>query len=286
MFSKAFERIFKGRQPAYANNNTRESCVCGQIRRNIANNIFQVTNKETDLIYPKYYYKCRRCGSFSAVNIYFPQDKYEDDFQHLSIDDLKRRLAASRVEWLKSHAEIADDAIIFDLGAGEGAFAHALAEAFPRSQVYAVEADERIAGKFYGQDPRVTFVPGFIDAFLNKQDRPSADLIILTDVLEHLIWPEEVLDQIVTALSPRGLLYMTTPNARTFENDAPFPLPVRPSQVDWPHANRTCQHIFMIEPSLLSHLVSGRLDIVAETDEFETSIRRDSVYSTILGRKR
>src|SRR5271157_2617543 len=156
------------RSSGYANRNDRSSCVCGAPRDNIESRIFQVTNKENDLIYPKYYYRCPKCVSFSAVNIYFPKEMYDDNFQYLVIEEVKEQLASARVAWIKERAgqSAPENAVIFDLGAGEGAFCHALAETFPKSNVYAVEADDRIGEKFYGRNDRVIFVPDFIETFL------------------------------------------------------------------------------------------------------------------------
>lgn len=289
MILDVIRRITRSRAPGagYANRNDRTFCVCGEPRKSIERCIFQVTDKENDAIYPKYYYKCPQCESYSAVNIYFPKDKYDDVFPYLFIDDVKLGLASSRIAWIKEKAgkDLPSAPVIFDLGAGEGAVCQALANQFTAARVYAVEADERIGAKFYRQNDGIIFVASFIDAFLDRPDRPAADLIILTDVLEHLIWPEKTLERIVRALAPGGLLYMTTPNSRTFDGDPPYPCPVPPAQVDWAHANKTCQHIFMIEPGLMRKLIEQHLDIVAESESFETEIRKDSVYSTILGRK-
>lgn len=78
---------------------------------------------------------------------------------------------------------------------------------------------------------------------------------------------------------------MTTPNARTLESDAPLPLPKRYSEVDWDNANRSRQHLFMTTPEMMHRLIAERLQVVAETEDFETNIRRDSIYSTILARR-
>lgn len=272
---------------SYEGRNERHSCVCGCTRRFIARRIWQISNKEDDAIYPKYYYRCPRCGTFSAVNIYFPIDKYKSYAQFLHIDDKKRDLCAKRCRWLieSSALENLTDPNIVDLGAGEGAFTHALADCFPQGTVSAVEADLEMEKNFYGTHANVRFVPEFIEDFLIRSAPEAADIITLTDVLEHVIWPERVLEGIYRILKPGGVLYMTTPNSRTFDADKPFPFPVAPGAVDWAHANRTCQHIFMMTPTVMRSLTETFFAIVRYSEEFETGIRRDSVYTTLIARK-
>jgi 2-polyprenyl-3-methyl-5-hydroxy-6-metoxy-1,4-benzoquinol methylase len=175
---------------------------------------------------------------------------------------------------------------IFDLGAGEGCFVHTVADEFPRASVYAVEADERVKSKFYGKFDNVHFVPMYIENFLQRElhsvHRTTPNLVVLTDVLEHVLSPEEMLGTVAKVLPAGGYAYLTVPNANTFES--PFPYPEKSENVDWVQANRTCQHLWLMTPSLFGDLVRRHFRIVDETD-METSIRKDSVYSTILAQK-
>ena len=280
-----FSAFTRGSSP-YLDKNERRTCACGAKRKDIENNIYQVTDKTDDPIYPKYYYKCRKCNSYSAVNIYLPLDKYDDHFQHMFIDDRKIELAARRTQWVAQAAcgYISRNPLICDLGAGEGAFAHALADRFPRSQVYAVEADLRIEDKFYDRNDRVHFVSGFIEDFLKDKNTPQFDLITLTDMLEHVLYPEVLLDLISDKLKKGGVFYMTTPNSKTFENGG-LPTRVKCDDVDWDDANRTCQHIFMMDEDFAAALVERNFTILEESSNFETEIRRDAVYTTIIAVK-
>lgn len=272
--------------PLYANRNERAVCVCGKRRKNVSGNIWKVTDKENDAILPKYYYKCRHCGSFSAVNIYFPLDKYEQvPLEYISIGEAKWALNRARVRRIQAvrGSALPAEPLLFDLGSGEGCFTACFLEAYPQGTAVAVEADARLRDKFYG-DPRITFVPRFIEDFLADDTPPQApDLVVLTDVLEHLIQPEEMLERIAARMERHSLAYIVVPNARTF-GAAPHPVPA--DDVDWAHANITCQHIWMIEPKRLRALIAGRFEILDESTEFETDLRRDSVYSSFVARKR
>jgi len=271
----------------YLGRNERADCVCGEERVHVPDRIFQVTEKEDDPILPKYYYRCPRCASFSAPNIYFPLDKYvEVPLECFSIPDAKWALNRERVRLIEERASLPGSPVVFDLGSGEGCFSACIAERFPNGRVHAVESDVRMRDKFYGGYAQVTFEPMFIERFLEQVTAdaagPRADLVVLTDVLEHLVTPEDTLSQVSRALAPRGWLYAVVPTARTF--DAPVRRANR--EIDWAHANRTCQHIWMYEPEAFLELVGAHLDVRWSDDRLETDLRRDSAYLAVLARKR
>lgn len=279
------QHIFHSLQ--YRNRNDRTSCVCGAARQRIPDHLWRVTDKHADLIYPKYFYRCQHCQSFSAVNLYFPIEMYQAmSLEAMFIDDLKKRLNATRVDWIARHATQPANALVLDLGAGEGCFSHTYAAAHGAAKVLAVEADARVKDVFYGANDRVEFVAMYIEDFLREfviDNRRRANLVVLTDVLEHVLSPEALLKAVAGVLAPGGVAYLTVPDAATFE--PPFPFPEAGRKVDWAHANRTCQHLWMMMPETFRRIVADHFEIVAETRSLETDIRRDSSYTTILARK-
>lgn len=125
--------------------------------------------------------------------------------------------------------------VLYDLGSGEGCFTACFLEAFPNARVVAVELDVRMRDRFEREYQRAQFVPEFIEVFLNAAVRdPTADLIILTDVLEHAVEPEALLALIAHALKPSGFAYITLPNADSYGT---FPHHVSASEIDWDLAN-------------------------------------------------
>lgn len=270
----------------YLARNERETCVCSRRRQDIPDNIWRVTNKTEDLIYPEFMYKCKDCESFSVVNLYFPIEKYvEHSVDSMFIDEKKEALNSERLAWIKSMYNLSDKPILYDLGAGEGCFSHIFANNFPGGKVFSVEPDKKVESKFYGKRSNVYFVPEYILPFL--EDRAAredfADLMVLTDVMEHVVDPEDMISAMAKALAPNGLVYITVPNAHTFQD--PVPQHVRRRQLDWRRANRTCQHLWLLTPRMVESLVAEAFEILAVSD-FETRLRQDSVYTTILARKR
>jgi SAM-dependent methyltransferase len=273
--------------PPYLGRNERTTCVCGTTRNRIPRRLWRVTDKEADLIFPQYFYRCSVCGSFSAVNLYFPVEKYEEmplDVMHISETTLA--LNNARVAWIAKHTTLPENAVAFDLGAGVGCFSHTFASANPKATVFAVEADARMKERFYSTNDRVKFIPMYIEAFLPQSGSMAggrrASLVVLTDVLEHVLAPERILEAVARTLVPGGLAYLTVPDANTFQ--LPHPYPANAGTIDWAQANRTCQHLWMMQPNTFRGIISAYLDVVAESQTLETNIRKDSVYTTILAR--
>lgn len=263
------------------------NCVCGVVRRDLRENIWQVTDKENDFIYPKYMYRCYNCSSFSAVRMHFPVDKYNKMALHdMHISDLKVLLNEARLAWIQERVSLPNNPVLFDLGSGEGCFTHIFAKYYPHGRVYAIEGDARLKEKFYGEYDNVNFVPEYIEPFLARvreceMDKP--DLMILTDVLEHVVEPEKLLESMANAIALGGFVYITVPNANTFMS--PYPVAVPATEVDWRHAENTCQHLWMLTPQTLELILEKYFTIVFRST-FETEIRRDSIYSTILCKKK
>jgi 2-polyprenyl-3-methyl-5-hydroxy-6-metoxy-1,4-benzoquinol methylase len=265
----------------YEPRNVRDSCVCGDLREDIARRVWKVHDELDNYAHHCYYYRCPECHSFSSVNIYFPTNAYIGiPLEAFCIPEIKRELNSLRVDWISSRVTLREDALFCDLGSGEGCFPDQFTKKLPRARAIAVEADSRLRQKFYGSYERVEFVEAYIEDFLCDLGKNlQADLIAITDVLEHVVDPEKVLQLIVDALKPGGFVYLTVPNSRTYGT---YPHLVAPADVDWDRANAARQHLWMLEPKIIFELVSRYFDIIEMSRTFETNIRQDSDYSTIL----
>jgi SAM-dependent methyltransferase len=255
--------------------------------------MWYVTEKEDDPFFPKYYYRCPICLTFSAPQIYFPQDKYVS----LPIDfygkgELTDSLTSLRVESLRN--AIGGDllgAVLLDLGSGGGWLSKRFVHDIPDGEAFAVEVDTRLRDAYYLDEPRIRFVPMLIDDFLavfgeevNAHTRVGADVVIMTDVLEHLVYPDRTIELVFNALRQGGVGYFVVPNSRTFQH--PDPYPVSDTAVDWRHAKHTCQHIWTMSPQAFEGMfVAAGFTVLAHDQDVETTVRRDGVYSTVIVRR-
>ena len=235
--------------------NDRQSCVCGAARRSIPSHMWRISDKEDDPFFPKYYYRCPVCLSFSAPQIYFPVDKYEtlalEFYGKAEQTDL-----LTDVQVRSMLQELAGDpcgAVLLDLGSGGGWVSKKFVSEVPGSRALAVDSDIRLRDPYYQDDSSIEFVPELIDDFLSRfggetsrDERTGADAAIMTDVLEHLLWPEATVQLVFRALRPGGVGYFVVPNSLTFQEPEPFP--VAAAAVDWAHAKHTCQHIWAMSP--------------------------------------
>jgi SAM-dependent methyltransferase len=261
--------------------NDRQTCVCGVPRQDIPNRIYRAVPQH-DHITPPYFYHCEMCGTLSAVNLYFNVESYTQvPIEAYCIPDLKWRLNRDRVDWIRARATgFPHDPVVYDLGSGEGCFTACFLESFPDARVVAIESDERMRQRFAAEYKRAEFVPAFIESFLKTgEQNPEADLIILTDVLEHAVEPETLLGLIAGALKPSGFAYITLPNVDSYGT---FPHHVPAAEVDWNLANWTCQHLWLMKPPVLNDLINRTFILREMSRTFETNIRKDGDYSTFM----
>ena len=261
------------------------TCICGESRSNITHNIYRVLPYH-DHIHAPYYYRCARCGSFSALTLSVNDTDYATvPIDAFSIPDAKRILNRCRIDWIRRRigAALPYNPVVYDLGSGEGCFTSCLLEAMPHARVAAVETDLRMPERFAAEYAGANFVPQPIERFLEQAgSAPEADLIILTDVLEHVLEPPSLLMLVAGALKPTGFAYITLPNADSFDAFAGFPHHVPEDQLDPALAALTSQHLWMIKPKMLNALINQVFEIREMSRSFEIGIRRDSDYSTFL----
>lgn len=132
-----------------------------------------------------------------------------------------------RVEWPRlreAFAKVPKAAVLFDGGAGSGEFLRrALAAGFAE-KVIALEFD---AGNFtrlqenLGADPRATLIRGsLLDIPLENE---SADMVMSTQVIEHIEDHEKAAAELCRVLKPGGHALITVPHPpEPFPNDGHF----------------------------------------------------------------
>jgi SAM-dependent methyltransferase len=255
--------------------------------------MWRVTEKENDPFFPIFYYRCPSCLSFSAPQIYFPADKYETlPIEFYAKGAASDTLSKLRVESLLRHLNgDTSRSVLLDLGSGGGWASKEFTAQVPEGHALAIEIDTRLREPYYDEFTHVQFVPMLIDDFLaqyisavERGERGGADTAIMTDVLEHVLWPERTVELVLRAMRPGGIGYFVVPNSLTFQ--APAPAPVAPSEVDWAHAKHTCQHIWTMTPGAFEAMFErAGWTVLAHDLQSESDIRQDGVYSAVIVRR-
>ncbi|MDX2346784.1 MAG: class I SAM-dependent methyltransferase [Legionella sp.] len=97
---------------------------------------------------------------------------------------------------------------IFEFGAGYGYNLAAVGKTFPSAELYTNELDQTIDK-----------LPGV----RKYQSTLKYDLIVMSHVLEHLIFPEKVLQKMIVNLQKDGILFIEVPNEQaTVKNASSF----------------------------------------------------------------
>lgn len=97
---------------------------------------------------------------------------------------------------------------VLEIGCACGATLLGVKNLFPNASVYGIELDEHTA-QF------ASHVANVVQGNIENLDNPfsvSFDYIIIGDVLEHLVHPENLLNKIKHWLSPQGILLTSIPN--------------------------------------------------------------------------
>jgi len=103
---------------------------------------------------------------------------------------------------------------IMDIGCGEGAFALMLKRECGYDEAWGIEFDEKAAEVATTRLDRV--IQGDVVKILDDIPNGYFDLICMNDVLEHLVWPEELLKRLLSKLSSNGLIFCSVPNIRQY----------------------------------------------------------------------
>lgn len=103
---------------------------------------------------------------------------------------------------------------VLDIGCSEGAFAAMLKRECGYTEAWGMEFDDKAAEVAATRLDRV--IHGDVVKTLDELPNGYFDLVCMNDVLEHLIWPEELLKRLHAKLSPNARIFCSVPNIRQF----------------------------------------------------------------------
>jgi 2-polyprenyl-3-methyl-5-hydroxy-6-metoxy-1,4-benzoquinol methylase len=110
--------------------------------------------------------------------------------------------------------------VILDVGCGDGSFAQGLREerraAGRELEIWGLELDAGAAARAAERLDRVLVGPA--QERVAELPRRHFHCVVLNDVLEHLAWPERLLEDLRPVLAPGGVLVASVPNVRYFFN--------------------------------------------------------------------
>jgi 2-polyprenyl-6-hydroxyphenyl methylase/3-demethylubiquinone-9 3-methyltransferase len=131
-----------------------------------------------------------------------------------------RAYASRRARALELVRQVAEPgARVLDVAAAQGNFSLTLAEAGFRVTWNDLREELIDYVKLKHESGELHFLPGQILEL--PPPEPPFDVVVATEVIEHVAHPDEFLRKLATFVRPGGHLVMTTPNGRFLRNDRP-----------------------------------------------------------------
>lgn len=105
---------------------------------------------------------------------------------------------------------------ILDLGCGNGSLSHVIAE--QGYEVFGIEESKQGVAIAHQSFPNCNFIQSSIYELPDAKLRNSFDLVLSVEVIEHLLYPRELVRAAKKCLKPNGRLILTTPYHGYFKN--------------------------------------------------------------------
>ncbi len=172
---------------------------------------------------------------------------------------------------------------ILDVGSGDGSFSQYIKDKFNR--IYGADIAEEAALTAQKQN----IFPSVMDLNLSLSYQDNTfDAVTCLDVIEHLLEPGSLIDEIYRVLQPDGQLVLTTPNFRYFRNlnklifEGIFPH-TTPDDFAWKgvHLNYFTRKDLL---SILKEAGFKRIGFLINHDQFRISKKR-SLIRLLTGEK-
>lgn len=103
---------------------------------------------------------------------------------------------------------------LLEIGCGEGLFALMLKRECGYTEAWGMEFNEKVAKVASTRLDRV--IVGDVAKTLDELPDGYFDLVVMNDVIEHLVWPEDILKRLRAKLSPNANIFCSIPNIRQY----------------------------------------------------------------------
>lgn len=156
-------------------------------------------------------FKANRAFTVRAVTRRNTRAAYEKLFGSDELVD--EYLGSERLAFYEEVAEICaafDARQVVDVGCGSGHLLRALADRMPAARFVGVDYSENAIRRARDVLPEALWLVG--DAYAPPLEEGRFDLVLCTEVLEHLHRPEKVLDALVRLSAPDGRVVITVPD--------------------------------------------------------------------------
>ena len=148
---------------------------------------------------------------------------------------------------------------ILDVGCGGGVLLHKIKEMLSSVETYGVEPNEAYSNLARNRSG----AKKIITSYFNKNSfEEKFDLIVSSDVLEHVDNPQILLDDMYASLKKEGCIFLEIPSPTNFGN-----LPGEHDIFNMAH------HVFYTENILKSYLeIAGFRNIIVEDIKYPTGV--------------
>lgn len=125
---------------------------------------------------------------------------------------LKRTKKASEefIDILNNHELLSNDMTIVDIGCGSGNLLDLISTESPKALLLGTDFSEEKINNCKRVYPEIEFK---VHDIYNRLEL-KYDLILCTEVLEHLLYPHKAIKKLIEGVNEKGTLFITIPNGR------------------------------------------------------------------------
>lgn len=161
--------------------------------------------------------RCRGCSSLFPLNpvagetLHQAYSQYYTGKRQKNLVSKLIKIASTRVRerYLSRGYQPHYGNKLLDYGCGSGAYLEFISKLYPLTSCYGTDL-------YKPQEAGISSAYEWLEIDYIARDENKFDYITMSHVLEHLDNPSKVLDSLYTALAPKGVLWISTPNSNSY----------------------------------------------------------------------